>query len=81
MCWRAQMSGKSGPWNVLIPGLHPLQVHIPIFLAGGLNASNVTAAIEQVGPFALDVCSGVRKNGKLDEEMLANFFAQIASGD
>lgn len=52
-------------------------VQVPIFLAGGLNASNVTSAIQQVRPFAVDVCSGVRTVGRLDESKLANFFDQI----
>ncbi len=50
---------------------------IPIYLAGGLNADNVQDAIQQVGPFGLDLCSGVRTNGHLDEEKLARFFAHI----
>lgn len=33
---------------------------VPVFLAGGLNAGNVRAAIEAVQPFGIDVCSGVR---------------------
>ncbi len=49
------------------------QVAVPIFLAGGLNAGNVEQAIKQVGPFGLDICSGVRKDGKLDEGLLAAF--------
>jgi len=49
-------------------------VDVPVFLAGGLNAENVAEAIQQVGPFGLDVCSGVRTNGKLDESKLAGFF-------
>ena len=53
------------------------QVNMPIFLAGGLNAGNVALAIKQVGPFGLDICSGVRKEGKLDEGLLASFFAQV----
>jgi phosphoribosylanthranilate isomerase len=39
-------------------------VNVPVFLAGGLNAANVRNAIDQVRPFAVDVCSGVRTNGK-----------------
>jgi phosphoribosylanthranilate isomerase len=43
---------------------------VPTFLAGGLEAENVREAIDEVGPFALDVCSGVRTDGKLDERKL-----------
>jgi len=49
----------------------------PVFLAGGLNAENVHEAIETVQPFGLDLCSGVRTDGKLDIEKLAQFFASI----
>jgi phosphoribosylanthranilate isomerase len=45
----------------------------PVYLAGGLNPTNVAAAIAQVRPFAVDVCSGLRTDGKLDEEKLASF--------
>jgi phosphoribosylanthranilate isomerase len=48
-------------------------VDVPIFLAGGLNADNVAEAVRQVRPFGLDVCSGVRTNGLLDETRLAAF--------
>ena len=46
----------------------------PVFLAGGLNAGNVREAIETVQPFGLDVCSGVRSEGKLDLIKLQQFF-------
>jgi phosphoribosylanthranilate isomerase len=52
-------------------------VDIPIFLAGGLNHSNVREAIETVSPFALDVCSGVRTNGNLDSAKLKMFFDEV----
>jgi phosphoribosylanthranilate isomerase len=54
-------------------------VDIPIFLAGGLNCDNVIAAIRQVGPFGVDVCSGVRTNGQLDEKKLSQFFKQVTA--
>ena len=50
------------------------QVNIPIFLAGGLSHHNVRQAIEEVGPFGLDVCSGVRTKGNLDRTKLARSF-------
>ncbi len=34
----------------------------------------------EVGPFGLDVCSGMRTGGKLDAEKLRRFFAAV-SGD
>lgn len=52
---------------------------VPVYLAGGLNPENVKSAIEQVNPFGLDLCSGVRTNGKLDEEKLAAYVENIRS--
>ena len=42
----------------------------PVFLAGGINASNVGEAIARVRPFGIDLCSGVRTNGRLDAAKL-----------
>lgn len=50
------------------------QSKVPVFLAGGLNASNVREAIDAVQPYGLDLCSGVRTNGDLDERKLDAFF-------
>ena len=44
---------------------------VPVWLAGGLRAENVAAAIATVRPQGLDVCSGVRRDGKLDAVRLA----------
>jgi len=52
-------------------------VSVPVFLAGGLNADNVQEAIQRVKPFAVDVCSGVRTNGKLDKNKLASFITAV----
>lgn len=48
-------------------------VDVPIFLAGGLRPENVAEAIRDVGPFGLDLCTGVRTHGALDEVKLAAF--------
>lgn len=53
------------------------QVNKPVFLAGGLKPENVRDAIEQVKPFGLDICSGVRTDGNLDEGKLSAFFERI----
>ncbi len=53
------------------------EIGIPLFLAGGLKAENIREAIREVQPFGVDICSGVRADGKLDESKLADFFDEI----
>lgn len=53
------------------------QAKVPVFLAGGLKAENVRAAIENVQPYGLDLCSGVRTNGQLDLFKLETFFNEV----
>jgi phosphoribosylanthranilate isomerase len=64
-------TGETGDWALsaklaqAIPGL---------MLAGGLNAGNVTAAVRQVRPFAVDVASGVESSpGKKDHQSVRQF--------
>ena len=54
-------------------------VTVPVFLAGGLKEENVREAIETVRPYGLDLCSGVRTNGSLDEGKLERFFSAVHS--
>jgi phosphoribosylanthranilate isomerase len=54
-------------------------INKPVFLAGGLNAANVREAIRTVGPFGLDICSGVRTDGRLDEQKLKEFFDAVTT--
>ncbi|MBK9216768.1 MAG: phosphoribosylanthranilate isomerase [Chloracidobacterium sp.] len=49
----------------------------PVFLAGGLNADNIREAIDAVQPFGLDLCSGVRTDGRLDLQKLEALFSAI----
>jgi len=46
---------------------------VPVWLAGGLRPENVAAAAAAVRPHGVDVCSGVRVDGLLDERLLAAF--------
>ena len=50
---------------------------LPVFLAGGLHAGNVRQAVDEVGPFGVDLCSGVRTEGRLDPFKLEAFFKAL----
>jgi phosphoribosylanthranilate isomerase len=68
-------TGRTHDWTIsrkIVEG-----VKSPVFLAGGLKAENVAEAVEKVQPFGLDLCSSVRTEGKLDEEKLKRFFAEV----
>ena len=52
-------------------------VQVPVFLAGGLHAGNIKRAFDEVQPFGLDICSGVRTNGSLDKNKLELLFQAI----
>jgi phosphoribosylanthranilate isomerase len=54
-------------------------IPIPIFLAGGLKPENVRQALDEVQPFGIDVCSGVRTEGALDRRKLDKFFEAALS--
>jgi phosphoribosylanthranilate isomerase len=53
------------------------QTKVPIYLAGGLNSDNVQEAIDVVQPYCVDLCSGVRTNGKLDSIKLEKFLNKL----
>lgn len=50
----------------------------PVWLAGGLHPGNVAQAIRSVRPFGVDLCSGLRPQGGLNTELLADFMAEVA---
>ena len=45
----------------------------PYFLAGGLNADNVSEAIRRLHPYALDVSTGIETDGVKDTNKMAAF--------
>lgn len=53
------------------------EVEIPIYLAGGLNSTNIVEAINVVEPYGVDLCSGVRTNDVLDESKLKLFMSKL----
>lgn len=68
-------TGRTHNWQLS----RQIRSHItkPVFLAGGLHPLNVKEAIEVVQPFGVDLCSGVRTHGKLDEKKLEAFFKAL----
>jgi phosphoribosylanthranilate isomerase len=74
-------TGRTHDWRIsarIREGLAALPEPKPMFLAGGLHSGNVREAIETVRPHGLDVCSGVRTDGKLDAAKLSALVAALA---
>jgi phosphoribosylanthranilate isomerase len=53
-------------------------VPCPVLLAGGLRPDNVGEAIATARPFGVDLCTGVRSDGRLDPAKLEAFVAAVA---
>lgn len=54
---------------------------LPVYLARGLSAENAGTAIKQVRPYGLDLCTGVRTDGRLDMEKLKKFMVAVREAD
>ena len=59
--------GKTFDWNLIE------HFKKPYFLAGGLNADNVSEAIRRLHPYALDVSTGIETDGVKDTNKMAAF--------
>ena len=70
-------TGRTHNWKISLKIREELD--IPIFLAGGINPDNIAQVIGQVHPFGIDLCSGVRTDGKLDEIKLEKLFENMKS--
>ena len=70
-------TGKTHDWKISKAIIERAQV--PVVLAGGLNPSNAQSAIAAVQPAALDVCSGLRTDGKLDLSKLKAWKSALGS--
>ena len=73
-------SGEPFSWAL---GRRFVESHLDlkVILAGGLTPENVNDAISQVGPFAVDVTTGVESSpGRKDPARLRAFFAAVGSG-
>jgi len=76
--WHPELSGGTGQtfdWNTA----KNLSMDHPILLAGGLNPTNVSEAIQIVSPWGVDVSSGVEETpGTKDFSLVTDFFESIA---
>jgi phosphoribosylanthranilate isomerase len=70
-------TGRTHDWTISREIVDRLDT--PVFLAGGLDPTNVAEAIREVRPFGVDVCSGVRTDGSLDAFKLHTFIQAVHS--
>jgi len=69
-------TGEVGDWGIA----RVLAARVPILLAGGLRADNVAEAIRQVGPWGVDVASGVESApGVKDPRKVREFIRAVRS--
>lgn len=54
------------------------ELPVPAILAGGLDPSNVKAAISLVKPYAVDVSSGVETDGRKDGRKMRSFVKAVS---
>lgn len=69
-------TGHSFDWNMAVAS----KQFGKIIISGGLNPSNIEAAVRFVRPYGVDVCSGIESRpGKKDWKMVRDFIARAKS--
>lgn len=68
-------SGEVFDWALLAA------IRRPYFLAGGLGPETVTAALNALHPYGVDVSSGIETDHKKDAAKMAAFVAAVRRGD
>jgi phosphoribosylanthranilate isomerase len=66
-------TGRAHDWQISKRIARESPSHV--ILAGGLTPANVASAISTVAPWGVDVCSGVRRNDRLDRDLVREFLA------
>ena len=70
-------TGTAFDWTLI-----PKRLPLPVILSGGLDAENVSAAIRQVRPYAVDVSSGVEASkGIKDAAKIVAFIKEVKQID
>lgn len=71
-------TGRTHDWGLARSRVQTLDV--PVVLAGGLQPVNVARAIERVGPYAVDVASGVEGDDGKDPNAVREFVDRALTG-
>ncbi|HUF03038.1 MAG TPA: tryptophan synthase subunit beta [Aridibacter sp.] len=72
-------TGESFEWQ---SAKHIFEGACKVYLAGGLNPSNVAAAVRILDPYAVDVCSGVEAApGKKDHDKMKTFIREAKAAE
>ncbi len=66
-------TGTTGDWTAA----SAVATRVPLWLAGGLTAENVAAAIRDVDPWLVDVSTGVETDGVKDVAKITAFVAAV----
>ena len=73
-------TGTAFDWQGTRGMIQVISLKLPVIVAGGLTAGNVTQAIRLLKPFGVDVSSGVEaKPGKKDPAKIAAFVQAVRS--
>ena len=68
-------TGKTFDWGLAIAAK---EYDTPLILSGGINSENIGKALKMVGPYGIDVCSGIEKEpGIKDYNKMQTLFANI----
>jgi phosphoribosylanthranilate isomerase len=65
--------GETFDWSVIT------RLEKPFFLAGGIHAENVIAAIQSSNPYCIDVSSGVETDGFKDRNKIIDIVTKVRS--
>lgn len=75
-------TGHTFDWNKLNDYRQDVNLAVPLILAGGLSAANVSEAIRVVNPYAVDVSSAVESSpGCKDTSLVNNFVNAVRQHD
>ena len=69
-------SGKAFNWDLI----HGMSKKYKIALAGGITSKNILEAVERVGPYIIDLSSGVETDGVKDGEKIKNVIQKLRRG-